>query len=148
MSRTVGLNNTGFSFVKTNQPVVAAHLIENMNLVARNDYTKNMSSYIFTPSIDKRQAELANTKYKSTVNLKQKLIDAPGSPAQSHASAKKSVVASRVSKSEAKSLNKQPVKHLSKEEYKKIQEDINKEKERRARLENEVKQLKDQMSTI
>jgi len=71
------------------------------------------------------------------------LIDAPGSPAPS---SKRSVVGSRVSNTEVKA--KPVTKHLTKEEFRKIQEDIDKEKLRRAKLENEVKQLKDQMSTI
>jgi len=56
MSRTVGSNSTGFNFVRTNQPIVASHEVESVNLVARNDYTKNISSFIFTPSLDKKQA--------------------------------------------------------------------------------------------
>jgi predicted nucleic acid-binding Zn-ribbon protein len=37
---------------------------------------------------------------------------------------------------------------LTKEEFNKIQEDIDREKQRRAKLESEVRHLKDQMSTI
>ena len=38
--------------------------------------------------------------------------------------------------------------HLTKEEFEKIQRDIDREKIKRAKLESEVRQLKDQMSTI
>ena len=76
------------------------------------------------------------------------MIDGSGSPAPS--TAKKSAVGSRVSKTESKTgkVHAISTKHLSKEEFKKIQEDIDKEKVRRAKLENDVRQLKDQMSTI
>lgn len=38
--------------------------------------------------------------------------------------------------------------HLTKEEFNKIQDEIQREKMRRNKLENEVRELKDQMSTI
>lgn len=67
MHHTVGSTNKGFSFAKLpNQPIVAKHEIPNVTLVATNDYTKNISSFIFSPSLD-HHPKMAD-RYKTTTS--------------------------------------------------------------------------------
>ena len=68
MHHTVGTNNQGFSFAKLpSQPIVARHEIPEVTLVATNDYTKNISSFIFSPSLDQHppSANRYKTEYQT-----------------------------------------------------------------------------------
>lgn len=85
MHHTVGTNNQGFSFAKLpSQPIVARHEIPEVTLVATNDYTKNISSFIFSPSLDQHppSANRYKTEYQTPQKLK-KPIGQIGTPARS-----------------------------------------------------------------
>lgn len=66
----VGTQNKGFNYAKNNQPYAAQHDIPKVTLVATNDYTKNISSFIFSPSLDTRP-QTAN-RYKTSYQTPKK----------------------------------------------------------------------------